>query len=112
MFITPMNRIGSISDLNAVSSSNGLSTQGSNNTKNISNNGNGTFQNIFSGLIDNVTQTDKQLTEGQYLLATGQIDDTHTVPIESTKAQLSVDLLVQLRNKALESYNELMRINL
>ncbi|MBE7008677.1 MAG: flagellar hook-basal body complex protein FliE, partial [Ruminococcaceae bacterium] len=32
--------------------------------------------------------------------------------IASTKAQLSVELMVQLRNKSMEAYNELMRINL
>ena len=52
------------------------------------------------------------LEDKQYLLATGQIDDAHTVPIAAAEAQLSVDLLVQLRNKAVEAYNELMRISL
>ena len=46
------------------------------------------------------------------MLATGQTDDAHTEPIAAAKAQLSVELLVQLRNKALEAYNEIMRINL
>ncbi|HCR83117.1 MAG TPA: flagellar hook-basal body complex protein FliE, partial [Lachnospiraceae bacterium] len=32
--------------------------------------------------------------------------------IAASEAQLSVDMLVQLRNKAIESYNELMRISL
>ena len=56
--------------------------------------------------------TQKNLEDKQYLLATGQIDDAHTVPIAAAEAQLSVDLLVQLRNKAVEAYNELMRISL
>ena len=42
----------------------------------------------------------------------GQTDDAHTEPIAAAKAQLSVELLVQLRNRALEAYNEIMRINL
>ena len=54
----------------------------------------------------------KNLEDKQYLLATGQIDDAHTIPIALSEAQLSVDLLVQLRNKAVEAYNELMRISL
>lgn len=47
----------------------------------------------------------------QYLLSTGQLDDAHSLPIAEAKAALSVDLLISLRNKALESYNELIKIS-
>ena len=70
------------------------------------------FKDVFSDAIQNVKDTQKNLEDKQYLLATGQIDDAHTVPIAAADAQLSVDLLVQLRNKAVEAYNELMRISL
>ena len=51
------------------------------------------------------------MEETQYLLATGQLDDAHTLPIAESKAALSLDLLISLRNKAMESYSELMRMN-
>ena len=70
------------------------------------------FKDVFSDAIQNVKDTQKNLEDKQYLLATEQIDDAHTVPIAAAEAQLSVDLLVQLRNKAVEAYNELMRISL
>ena len=70
------------------------------------------FKDVFSDAIQNVKDTQKNLEDKQYLLATGQIDDAHTVPIAAAEAQLSVDLLVQLRNKAVEAYSELMRISL
>ena len=70
------------------------------------------FKDVFSDAIQNVKDTQKNLEDKQYLLATGQIDDAHTVPIAAAEAQLSVDLLVQLLNKAVEAYNELMRISL
>lgn len=73
---------------------------------------NSLFKDIFTNAIENVKETDADLTEQQYLLAIGEIDDPHTVTIAATKAQISVDLLVQLRNRAMESYNEIMRINL
>ena len=56
--------------------------------------------------------TEQELTNQQYLLATGQVEDAHTVMIAASQAQVAVDMLVQLRNKALDSYNELMRISL
>lgn len=101
MFITPMQMIGSIDESKMKNEVNPSAL-----------NGNQNFQNIFSNLIDNVVQAEEKKVETQYLLNTGQLDDAHTLMIDGTKAQLSVDLLVQLRNKAMDSYNELMRINL
>ena len=72
---------------------------------------NGEFQNVFERTIQDVKNTQKNLEEQQYLLATGQTDDIHSVTIAAAEAQLSVDLLVQLRNKTVESINELMRMN-
>ncbi|HAX52590.1 flagellar hook-basal body complex protein FliE [Muricomes intestini] len=73
---------------------------------------NGMFKSIFENAVNDVTDTQKTLEQQQYLLSTGQIDDVHSVSIAASEAQLSVDMLVQLRNKAIESYNELMRISL
>ena len=70
------------------------------------------FKGIFSEAISNVKDTEETLAEEQYLLATGQTEDPHTVMIASSEAQLAVEMLVNLRNKALESYNEIMRITL
>ncbi len=70
------------------------------------------FKSIFEEAIDNVRTTEDTLAKNQYLLATGQIEDPHTVSIASSEAQLASDVLVSLRNKALEAYNEIMRINL
>ena len=67
---------------------------------------------VFQEAINNVAQTENDLVNKQYLLATGQIEDAHSVMVASSQAQLAVDRLVSLRNKAMESYNELMRISL
>ena len=71
-----------------------------------------TFKSVFREAIDNVTSTENDLVNKQYLLATGQLEDAHSVMVASSQAQLAVDMLVSLRNKAMESYNELMRISL
>ena len=70
------------------------------------------FKDIFMSAIEDVKTTDDELTKAQYLFSTGQLDDPHTLTIASTKAQTSVDMLVNLRNKALEAYNEIMRMNI
>lgn len=70
------------------------------------------FADIFRSAVENVRQTDDEKNKLEYLLATGQLDNPAELTIASTKAATAVDLLIQLRNKALESYTELMRINL
>ena len=70
------------------------------------------FTDIFHSAIEAVKTTDQEKTQMEYLMATGQLDNPALLTIASTKAQLSVDLLVQLRNKSMDAYNELMRINL
>lgn len=75
-------------------------------------NGASAFKSVFNEAVQNVRTTEDDLVKKQYLLATGQIEDAHSVMIASSQAQLAVDMLVSLRNKALESYNEIMRISL
>ncbi len=70
------------------------------------------FADVFRKAIDDVVTTDDEYQKAKYMLATGQTDDPHTEPVAAAKAQLAVELLVQLRNKALDAYNEIMRINL
>ena len=70
------------------------------------------FQSIFQSLYQDARTSEVELAQKEYLLATGQIDDAHQVPIEAAKAELATNLLVQVRNKAMDGYNELMRISL
>ncbi len=70
------------------------------------------FQSIFESAVQDVRNTESNLQSQQYLLSTGQINDPHTVQIAASEAQLATNMLVQLRNKALDAYNELMRISL
>lgn len=70
------------------------------------------FQSIFQSLYQDARTSEVELAQKEYLLATGQIDDAHQVPIAAAKAELATNLLVQVRNKAMDGYNELMRISL
>ncbi len=69
------------------------------------------FKDIFKNAINEVKTTQYDVEYKQYLLATGQLDDAHTLPIAEAKAGLSLDVLITLRNKTLESYNELMKMS-
>ncbi len=69
------------------------------------------FGDVFKNVIQQVHTTQEDVENKQYLLSTGQLDDAHTLPIAEAKAELSLDILITLRNKAVESYNELMKMN-
>ena len=70
------------------------------------------FGDIFRSAIQNVKDADAVKTETEYLLSTGQLDNPAEYTIAASKSQLAVELLVQLRNKALEAYSELTRISM
>ena len=65
------------------------------------------FSDIFQSAIDRVRETDAAKNE----VATGQLDNPAALMTSITEAQASLELLIQLRNKAVESYNELMRLS-
>lgn len=69
------------------------------------------FQNILENAVEQVRITQEDAENKKYLLATGQLDDVHSLPIAEAKAALCVEVLVALRNKAMESYNEIMKMS-
>ena len=99
MSITP---VGTIDQLKAVSS-NITAERGR---------GVSSFQDMLKNAIDTVNETDAQVKADEIKVATGQSDDLHTLMIEAAKADLSLQTLVQVRNKALDAYNEIMKISL
>ena len=69
------------------------------------------FGSLFTSLIQNVRDTDSEFTQAQYLLSTGQLDNPVQVGISAYKAEIALDLLIQLRNRALDAYNELKNMS-
>lgn len=69
------------------------------------------FTDIFKDALENVKQAEETVKQDEILVATGQTDDLHTVMIDSAKAELAVSMLVQVRNKALEAYNDIMNMS-
>ncbi len=72
----------------------------------------GMFAQIFDAAIENVKQTDEQKNDLQYQLTTGQLDNPALLSIAEVQAATAVDLLVELRNRTVDAYSELMRIGL
>lgn len=70
------------------------------------------FKDYFDEAINNVRQTEAQAQYDAVRAVAGEMDDLHTLTIDIAKAELALSLFVGLRNKALEAYNEIMRISL
>lgn len=57
--------------------------------------------------VSNLSGTADSLAEG---VATGQLTDVHQFTAAAAKAQLGVELTVAVRNRAVEAYQEIMRM--
>jgi flagellar hook-basal body complex protein FliE len=70
------------------------------------------FESILKDMVNQVQETENVVRQDQFRVATGQADDLHTVTMNLAKADLALQTLVQVRNKALDAYNEIMKITL
>ena len=70
------------------------------------------FASVFQSAIDNVRETDAKKVDLEYKLATGQLDNPAELTLAASNASNAALLLMELRNKALDVYNELMRVSL
>lgn len=68
------------------------------------------FKSIFDNVFENYVKAEAKVDEDIYRLSTGESDDLHNLMINAQKAEISLDLVIQLRNKALDAYNEIMRM--
>ena len=68
------------------------------------------FSDVFGEIYD-LAESTEQLDKSSVLsLLTGETDDISEILIDSQKAELSLSLTIQVRNKMLDSYNELMNM--
>lgn len=65
----------------------------------------------FQGGLDAVSKSIGAADSATAQVATGGATDLHAVTIAATKAQLGVSMTVALRNKAVEAYQEIMRMS-
>lgn len=75
-----------------------------------SNNGNSSFTDLLNEAINMTNQTDAQDQAGNMALISGDDAGIHTTMIEAQKAELALDLTIQIRNKVIDAYNEIMRM--
>lgn len=70
------------------------------------------FKNVLQDVINNVEETEAVTKVDAYNLAAGNMDDTHNMMINAAKADVALQTMVQLRNKVLDAYSEVMNTGL
>lgn len=70
------------------------------------------FADYLMDAINKVNQEQLRSEEMNKKLVTGEVRDLHEVMIVSQQASLSLQLAVQVRNKVVEAYQEIMRMPL
>ena len=60
--------------------------------------------------LGNVNDLQQKASQASMDLATGKIEDISQVVIAAEKAAVALQLTIQVRNKMLESYQEMMRM--
>ena len=70
------------------------------------------FSTVFQSAINDVRETNAKQVDLEYKLATGQLDNPAELTLATAQASNSALLLMTLRDRAMDVYNELMRISL
>ena len=70
------------------------------------------FGNIIKDTIAQTVTAEQQSEQAIEGLASGQAKNLHEVMISVEKADISLKMLVQFRNKALQAYEEMMRLQI
>ena len=70
------------------------------------------FGEILKDAISTVNELQKQSDQEIQKLMTGESQDLHTTVIAMQKADLSFQMMMQVRNKIVQAYQEIMRMQI
>lgn len=76
----------------------------------------GVRKNDFSHMLENalnrVNQLQVESEKHKMLLSIGEVDNLHDVTIAAEKANIALQLTLSIRNKIVEAYQEIMRMQI
>ena len=70
------------------------------------------FENLLGGLVNEVAQKQAQASSTVSALLSGQNVSLHQAMISMEEANVSFQMMVEVRNRLLDSYQELMRMQI
>jgi flagellar hook-basal body complex protein FliE len=68
------------------------------------------FKNLLDGYLEQVNDLQVQADRTVRDLATGKLDNLHQVVVAINEADLSFRLMMQVRNRLVEAYKEIIRM--
>ncbi|WP_158737688.1 flagellar hook-basal body complex protein FliE [Alteribacillus sp. YIM 98480] len=68
------------------------------------------FKTALNEAVSNVNEAQLKSDEMTSKLASGEVEDLHEVMVTAEKASVTLQSTVEIRNKALEAYQEIMRM--
>jgi len=70
------------------------------------------FTSLFRDIFAEVQESNRIVAEDNVRMAMGEIDDLHTLYNNMTKAQISVEAFVAVKNATVESYERIMQMQI
>lgn len=70
----------------------------------------GGFARALNGLLGGASAQNAKANEAVSLLAQGKTDNLHSIALEAARADLSFRLVLEIRNRLIEAYQEVMRM--
>lgn len=68
------------------------------------------FGEVLENAIKEVSDIEKEAGEESRKFMSGEVKDVHTVMIAAQKAEISFQMMMQVRNKLVNAYQEIMRM--
>jgi flagellar hook-basal body complex protein FliE len=70
------------------------------------------FGDFLTNAMNDLSNQEKNVDELNKAFAKGELSDVHQLTIASEQAMVALELTVQVRNKAVEAYQEIMRMQI
>ena len=70
------------------------------------------FADTLNGFVSNVNDLQNSANDAMDKMASGQTADVHEVMVAMEKAKVSFDMLLQIRNKMLDAYKQIMQMQM
>ena len=72
----------------------------------------GDFRSFFQDAVERVDQFQKTATQSVDQLLSGESEEVHQTVLAAQRAELSLEFFLQVKNKAVQAYQEVMRMQL
>ncbi|MBU5677410.1 flagellar hook-basal body complex protein FliE [Alkaliphilus sp. MSJ-5] len=70
------------------------------------------FSTFLNESLEKVSSLEKESEQYSLKLATGELENIHEAMIAAQKADIALQLTMQIRNKVLDAYREIMRMQI